>query len=356
MRFYTWELIMSENDELLTNKYVEDVKESENSVFQGKKKRNIKAYIFNDLKKVEGEKNDNLLTEDEEKELFDKYIKTWNKAAFDKIIVSNLRFVIYMAKHFLACLQKQYNCRDIYLEDLIQAWNIWLIKAAQKYIPDNKWRFVTYAQHSIKYSMIHYIKYDNRFFWSILEWGVPVCKVKKMSEYIENFIQKNQREPQDEELLNFYSKDWSESFITNVQYYNNLVNGIISLDTNIKELSKKDDKLSHKIVWGMWDLFGSSDEETCLSDLLIDKDWEKWQPMDRESLIHDLNRVLNKLDEEQIKLIKMYYGLDWYKEYNLDELADYFRTTRERIRIKKEKILRILENDIQTELLRKYIK
>jgi hypothetical protein len=67
---------MSENDELLTNNYVEDVKESENSVFQCKKKRNIKAYIFNDLKKVEGEKNDNLLTEDEEKDLFDKYIKT----------------------------------------------------------------------------------------------------------------------------------------------------------------------------------------------------------------------------------------------------------------------------------------
>jgi hypothetical protein len=67
---------MSENDELLTNKHVENEKESENSIFLRKKKRNIKDYIFNDLKKVEGEKNDNLLTEDEEKDLFDKYIKT----------------------------------------------------------------------------------------------------------------------------------------------------------------------------------------------------------------------------------------------------------------------------------------
>jgi DNA-directed RNA polymerase sigma subunit (sigma70/sigma32) len=57
-------------------------------------------------------------------------------------------------------------------------------------------------------------------------------------------------------------------------------------------------------------LFGSSDEETCLSNLLIDEEREEWQPMDRESLIYDLNRVLSKLDEDQIKLIKMCYGLD----------------------------------------------
>jgi DNA-directed RNA polymerase sigma subunit (sigma70/sigma32) len=61
------------------------------------------------------------LDEDEEKKLFKKYIKTGDKAAFDKIVVSNLRFVIYMAKHFFMGLKTQYNCRDIHLDDLIQA-------------------------------------------------------------------------------------------------------------------------------------------------------------------------------------------------------------------------------------------
>jgi DNA-directed RNA polymerase specialized sigma subunit len=61
------------------------------------------------------------LNEDEEKILFKKYRKTGDKAALDKIILTNLRFVIYMAKHFYSGLKSQYNCNDIYLDDLIQA-------------------------------------------------------------------------------------------------------------------------------------------------------------------------------------------------------------------------------------------
>jgi hypothetical protein len=69
-----------------------------------------------------------------------------------------------------------------------------------------------------------------------------------MNNYVKDFIQKNEREPQDEELEKFYEdKHMICDYTTNVRYYRNLIEGILSLDMNIEELSRNDDEMTNKI-------------------------------------------------------------------------------------------------------------
>ena len=206
-----------------------------------RKKANIKDYIFNTLRQSPNGWKNNPSAE-EEKKLFNKYIETWDKAIFDKIIATYLLFVTYIAKHFYIGLKNVYNCNDIFLDDLIQAWNIWLIKAAKNYNPNNNWRFLYYAQHIIKSSIIHYLKYENRFFSSGPEWWVPETKPRQMKKYIEKFIQENQRKPEDDELEYFYeSKNFWYDYDNHykVKYYKYILEGNLSLDTDIEELIKE---------------------------------------------------------------------------------------------------------------------
>lgn len=352
---------MPKNQKLLTvdDEQEENKKEVRRPVFliDKKERRNIKDYIFNDLKITDTKWNKNLLDEDEEKKLFKKYIKTGNKAAFDKIIVSNLRFVIYMAKHFYSGLKTQYNCRDIYLDDLIQAWNIWLIKAAEKYVPKKGCRFLSYAQHVIKSSFIHYIKYENRFFWATSVYGVPDSKVKQMNKYVENFLQENKREPEDEELQNFYRdyEDSLEDFSANVWYYRHLTDGVVSLDMNLQELSRKEDKLTDKIRWWIYDLFASDDEKSRMKDLLVDLERESKQPMEGESLACDIDRILRKLDDRKREILKMYYWLGWYKKIDIEDIAYTFWVMIPAIRQQRLRALEIIREEIIPNLLKKYL-
>lgn len=349
---------MSKNKESLTKEDEKEEKKDETkrlNIFGEKKKKksNIRDYIFNDLKQPTDWWKDNLSAE-EEKKLFKKYRKTWDKVAFDKIVVTNLRFVVYMAKRFFSGLKTQYNCRDIYLDDLIQAWNIWLIKAAKKYVPGRKRRFLVYAQYVIKSSMMYYIMYENRFFWTGPEWGVPKIKVRQMNKYVESFIHENQREPQDEELEQFYEDNGSLwDYSTKVQYYKNVIDGILSLDMSVDELSQENN--INEISW-LWNFIGSDDRETCMRDLLIDKELENLQSKEMDSLKYDLNILMHRLETRKREILEMSYGLNWHKKLDLDEIADYFMVTKNAISRQKQKAMETLKEDETVQMfLKKYL-
>lgn len=86
---------------------------------------------FDDLSTVD------TLTREEEIQL-GKQIKDGSTSALNKLVKHNLRIVIVLAKKFQG--------QGLSLDDLIQEGNIGLIEAAQKYDPESKNRFITYAQ------------------------------------------------------------------------------------------------------------------------------------------------------------------------------------------------------------------
>ncbi len=89
-----------------------------------------------------------LSKEDEEKCFED--IKRGNTDAADKLIVHNLRLVVYIAKKF--------ENSGVAIDDLVSIGTIGLIKAVKTFCPDKKIKLATYASRCIENEVLMYLR------------------------------------------------------------------------------------------------------------------------------------------------------------------------------------------------------
>ena len=104
-------------------------------------------YYLNEIKKIP------LLTPSEELELAKK-AKNGDISAKEKIVKSNLRFVITIAK--------KYQNHGLDLEDLISEGNIGLLIAIEKFEPSKGYKFISYAVWWIRQSILRAISDKGR--------------------------------------------------------------------------------------------------------------------------------------------------------------------------------------------------
>ena len=90
-----------------------------------------------------------LLTKEEEISLFYKFHKFNDLEAAKKIVVSNLRFVVHIAK--------TYKGYGLPLLDLIQEGNVGLMKAVKKFDPEKKVRLLSFAIYWIRAEIHEFI-------------------------------------------------------------------------------------------------------------------------------------------------------------------------------------------------------
>lgn len=228
-----------------------------------------------------------ILTTEQEIEIAHK-AKEGNSKARDKLINSNLKFVITCAK--------QYTGQGVSLMDLIQAGNLGLTEAVERFDPDRGYKFLSFAVWYIRREMIKAIYNTGRTIRYPVTYITKITKVKKAYD---EFLTKNQREPTDEELIKLTN-------LTQKQYNSTIIDKSYcqSLETPINEgNSTLEDLLTQ--------------DEVSFSDTFT---------------VDSINKALNVLNPKERKVIEEYYGLNGVPERTIKEIAKEMGLGDERIR------------------------
>ncbi|HMT26805.1 MAG TPA: sigma-70 family RNA polymerase sigma factor, partial [Candidatus Absconditabacterales bacterium] len=177
-------------------------------------KDHIKLY-FNDISKIP------LLSAEEEREIAMR-VKRGDENAKKKLIESNLRLVISIAKRFFGS--------RLSFSDLIQEGNVGLIKAIEKFEPEKEFKFSTYATRWIKQSITKAIADMTK------NVRIPVHLIDEINSYnkaYQELFQKLGREPTSKEIgqkLNFPIKK--------IKKLEEVIFGNVSLDSEVGDDGK----------------------------------------------------------------------------------------------------------------------
>ncbi|MFY9465287.1 MAG: RNA polymerase sigma factor RpoD/SigA, partial [Sediminibacterium sp.] len=116
-------------------------------------------------------------------------IRTGDQRALDRLVKSNLRFVVSVAK--------QYQNQGLTLSDLINEGNLGLIKAALRFDETRGFKFISYAVWWIRQSILQSLAEQSRIV------RLPLNKVgltNRISKAYQQLEQEFEREPTTEEL------------------------------------------------------------------------------------------------------------------------------------------------------------
>lgn len=257
-----------------------------------------------------------LITAEEETVLAQK-IRTGDHDALEKLIVANLRFVVSVAK--------QYQNQGLTLSDLINEGNIGLIKAAGRFDETRGFKFISYAVWWIRQSIVQAVAVNSRMVRLPLNKVTAMNKIKKAGARLE---QQFEREPSVEEIAR--ALDMREDEIK------------VTIEVSGRHLST--------------DASLSSAEDMTLIDVLENKE----SPLPDNllmltSLNMEIKRVLSDLPERECDTIMMFYGIGLEHPLTLDEIAQHYGITRERVRQLKEKAIRRLRVNSRSKLLKAYL-
>ena len=101
----------------------------------------------------------------------------------------------------------------------------------------------------------------------------------------------------------------------------------------------------------------SPDDDTKFSDTFIynvEKDTD--DKLINESLSSEINEILKKtLNEKEIEIVKLFFGIGVSHEYTLDEIGDAVGLSRERVRQIKERALKRLKQETKNRNLKIYL-
>lgn len=257
-----------------------------------------------------------LLDAEEEIEYAKQFEKNIRRAK-DKLIESNLRLVVSIAKKYIG--------RGLSLLDLIQEGNQGLIRAVEKYDWRRGFKFSTYATWWIRQAITRAIADQARTI------RIPVHMVEtinKLYRTSQRLMQTLGREPTPEEI-----GEELEITADRVREIFKISQEVTSLDTKVGE-----------------------DEDSSLGDFIADDSTPT--PVDAASkqLLKDhLDEVLETLSERESKVLSLRFGLDGGQPRTLEEVGKVFGVTRERIRQIEAKALRKLKHPSRRRKLQDYL-
>ncbi|MGB9745711.1 MAG: RNA polymerase sigma factor RpoD/SigA [Bacteroidales bacterium] len=257
-----------------------------------------------------------LLTAEEEVELA-RRIRHGDNEALHTLVKANLRFVVSVAK--------QYQNQGLSLPDLINEGNLGLIKAAQRFDETRGFKFISYAVWWIRQSILQALAEQARIVRLPLN---KIGSINKINKTFAELEQKYEREPSLNEIaqaLEIASEEIKETL------------------RNAGKHVSMDAPLGNDEEGTMYDVLTNIESPSPDKGLLTD------------SLRREIERVLTTLTQREADVIRMYYGLNGKHPYTLEEIAEAFQLTRERVRQIKEKAIKRLKNTTRCKLLKSYL-
>ena len=260
-----------------------------------------------------------LITPQQEVELAIK-IRQGDNKAFEKLTRANLRFVVSVAK--------QYQTQGLSLPDLINEGNIGLIKAARKFDETRGFKFISYAVWWIRQSIMQALAEQSRIVRLPLNKIGAANKIKKAFSKLE---QEYEREPSNEELAKSLSMDASAIRLALIDIVGN-----------------KNVSLDAPTIAG---------EVTTLNDILSDPDAHTPETgLIAESLKTEIERYLGILTSREKEVIELFFGITENRvPLSLEEIAERFDITSERVRQIKEHALKRLRHSSKSKILKSFL-
>ena len=252
-----------------------------------------------------------MLSAEEEIRLLKKYKLTWDINLKNKIVESNLRLVVSIAK--------KYIWHNMSFLDLISDWILWLSEWIDRFDQKHWTRLSTYSIYWIEQFIRKSISCNSHWV------SVPVHVTWEMSsidKVLVNYFNKNWKEMTAEELRAELEKQWKKIWIKRLK--------IILSHWYTSSLDKK-----------IWD-----DNENTLWDVTEDKqtDWPD-EVYEKKVLSENINNIINNLLNDIEKNVILMRFWIWCTRSTLEQVWDQLDITRERVRqIEKRAIQKIKEH------------
>lgn len=272
---------------------------------------------FDSLKQYFKEINEIPLLSQSEEEQLCKQIALGNKEAKKKLVESNLRLVVSIAKHYQNC--------GLPFRDLIQEGSIGLMKAADKFDLSKGYRFSTFAPWWIRQTISRALAEQGRTIRLPVHITENISKIKKAEREL---LVKLGRNPTDEEISKLISLD--EQIVSDARLF---CTEPTSLDIPVGD-----------------------DEADTLGDFIEDEQFINPESFClKESNKDVIDQVLQTLTQRERDVLKMRFGLETNKTMTLKEVGKEHNLTKERIRQIEMKALEKLRAPARARFLHEYI-
>ncbi len=259
-----------------------------------------------------------LLSSEEEIDLAKK-IERGEETARQRLMLSNLRLVVSIAKKYVG------RSANLTLLDLIQEGNIGLSRAVDKFDYRKGFKFSTYATWWIRQGITRALADQARTI------RIPVHMIETINKYqqvVRRLVQDLGREPLPEEVA--------------------------------AEMNVEVDKIRHiiKISQDTVPLeapVGDEDGDSVLADFVADEDTVSPETIAGRRILRDhLNEIIGDLAGREQKILEMRFGLADGVTHTLEEVGKVFGVTRERIRQIEAKALEKIRQHHKIEKLKGY--